>query len=443
MDIFTFNALKQHQHELNHDLMDPWKKPAFAIVSMVSSGPWGTLLHNHYLQEITRYHTAVGTGTLGTEFFNNGYYSFGITNSYASSNSTSYGDITSRCGHLGHLALNVGPTGEMLGRSPSVGGTALRNVGVWVNNKTNKNLALFMENQYVSVASRAVMPGSQMSKESWQYAWSSDRFYAQNDFTTYNKFGMIGYNEKTRSLVINENRNGSTSMRLHVYTNVAPFDINAPDSKSWWDNNILEANHTFFDWTASSASYTESQYRAVVTPCDDGKITIVRMEPNNYCMLDRFTPDGLGSYTKEPTHTLASTTTYGIETGIYYGLRFQISNDGKYVICYQPYYYYGAGVELFMIRVSDGKYVYLQHQDSSYGRSFAPVRDSDFMLSYSPNSDSGYGIYMSHIDTKNIFDVIADKGDMSSKVPGFNTYIFDNAYHSTNYPYIVPIIGGN
>ena len=96
-----------------------------------------------------------------------------------------------------------------------------------------------------------------------------------------------------------------------------------------------------------------------------------------------------------------------------------------------------------MIRVSDGKYVFLQYQDSSYGRSFAPIRDSDFMLSYSPNSDSGYGIYMSHIDTKNVFEAIADKGDMSSKVPGFNVYIFDSAYHSTNYPYIVPIIGGN
>lgn len=49
---------------------------------------------------------------------------------------------------------------------------------------------------------------------------------------------------------------------------------------------------------------------------------------------------------------------------------------------------------------------------------------------------------MSHIDTRTVFQAVADKGDMSSKVPGFNVYTFDSAYHSTNYPYIVPIIGG-
>ncbi len=80
--------------------------------------------------------------------------------------------------------------------------------------------------------------------------------------------------------------------------------------------------------------------------------------------------------------------------------------------------------------MADGKYAFLQYQDSSYGRSFAPIHDS------------GYGIYMSHIDTRTVFQAIADKGDMSSKVPGFNVYIFDSAYHSTNSPYIVPIIGG-
>jgi len=447
MDVLTFNAVKQHQHQVNHDLLDPWKKPAFAVVSMIGASPWGTTVYNHYLQEVGRQNynsTTYMQGTTsgeGTEFFNN-FYAYGQTNSYASSTDTSYGDGTARCGHLGHLALSVTPDGSMIGRSGEYAGTALRNVGVWVNNKTNKNLALFMENQYAGVAPRAIAPGRLMSTESWHLAWTATKFYAQNNFGTYAKYGMIGYNEKTRTLVINENINGSTGMRLHVYTNVAPFDMNASNRKSWFDN-LDEAYHTYYDWTANAASYNESQYRGIVTPCDDGKIIIVRMQPHSYCMLDRFTPDGAGGYTQESTHTLSTTTTYGMDNGNRNGIRFQISNDGKYILCYQPYYYYGAGAEVFLIRVSDGKYVFLQYQDSSYGRSFAPIRDSDFMLSYSTNSDSGYGIYMSHIDTKNIFDVIADKGDMSSKVPGFNVYIFDSAYHSTNYPYIVPIIGGN
>ena len=446
MDILTFNALKQYQRRIDSDLLDPWKRPAFAVVTMSSSAPWGTVVYNHYLQELCRQHyndsgyMQGSTSSLGTEFFNN-WYSYGQTNSNISSTDTSYGDGTARCGHLGHIALGIGPDGSMIGRPSPYAGTALRNVGVWVNNKTNKNLALFMENQYAGVAPRAIAPGRLTGTEGWHLAWTNTKFYAQNNFGTYNKYGMIGYNEKTGTLVINENKNGGTSMRLHVYSNVPPFDISASNRRAWF-NNLDETKHIFYDWTANSAGYAESLYRGIVIPCDDGKIIIVRMEPSNYCMLDRFTPNGAGGYTKEATHTLSTTTTYGMESADRNGIRFQISNDGKYVICYQPYYYYGAGAEVFLIRVSDGKYAFLQYQDSSYGRSFAPIRDSDFMISYSPNSDSGYGIYMSHIDTRTVFQAIADKGDMSSKVPGFNVYIFDSAYHSTNYPYIVPIIGG-
>ena len=447
MDILTFNALKRHQRQMAGDLLDPWKRPAFAVVTMNSSSSWGTVLYNDYLQEVGRqsyYDTTNMQGTVsstGTEFFNN-WYSYGRTNSHISSTDTSYGDGTARCGHLGHIALGVAPDGSMIGRAGNYAATALRNVGVWVNNKTNKNLALFMENQYAGVAPRAIAPGRLAGTEGWHLAWTAGKFYAQNNFGTYAKYGMIGYNEKSRTLVINENVNGGTSMRLHAYSDVAPFDIGASDRRSWFEN-LVEANHTFYDWTVNSAGYSESLYRGVVIPCDDGKIVVVRMEPHSYCMLDRFTPDGSGGFTKEATHTLSTTTTYGMDGGDRNGVRFQISNDGKYVICYQPYYYYGAGAEVFLIRVTDGKYVFVQYQDTSYGRSFAPIRDNDFMVSYSPNSDSGYGIYMSHIDTRNVFDVIADKSDMSGKVPGFNAYIFDSAYHSTNYPYIVPIIGGN
>jgi hypothetical protein len=168
MDVLTFNAVKQHQHQVNHDLLDPWKKPAFAVVSMIGTTPWGTIVYNHYLQEMGRqnYNSTSylqgTTGGEGTEFFNN-WYSYAQTNSYATSTDTSYGDGTARCGHLGHLALGIGPDGSMIGRASPHAATALRNVGVWVNNKTNKNLALFMENQYVGVAPRAIAPGRLVS----------------------------------------------------------------------------------------------------------------------------------------------------------------------------------------------------------------------------------------------------------------------------------------
>ena len=110
MDILTFNAVKQQQRTLDRDLLDPWKRPAFAVVTMSSSAPWGTVVYNHYLQELCRQHyndsgyMQGSTSSLGTEFFNN-WYSYGQTNSNISSTDTSYGDGTARCGHLGHIAL--------------------------------------------------------------------------------------------------------------------------------------------------------------------------------------------------------------------------------------------------------------------------------------------------------------------------------------------------
>jgi hypothetical protein len=447
MDILTFTALQQHDRHIARDLLDPWKKPAFAVVSMQSSSYWGTVVYNHYLQEMARknymsdtYHQET-TSNDSTEFFNNNH-SWGQSDSTPSTNSSTYGNITSRCGHVGHIALGVGPDGTMIGRHPTASSTALRNVGVWVNNRTNKNLALFLENQYAAISPRSVAMSYRMSYEGNHIAWTNSKFYNQNGYGTRNKWGMIGYNEKTRTLVVNENMAANTTMRLHIYTYVDPINTDSDIRRDWFEN-LDEAKHTTFDWTANNAGNNESYYRGVITPCDDGKIVIIRMAPSSYAMLDRFTPDGAGSYTKESTHTLNTTTAYGTEQGTHYGVRFQISNDGKYVLTYQPYYYYGGGAEIFLIRVADGRYAFLQHQDSSQGRSFAPIRENGFLMTQSTNADGNAGIYTTHIDPALIFRDIADKANMSSKVPGFGTQLLDSVYHSTNYPYIVPILGGN
>ncbi len=447
MDILSYNAIQQLDRHVARDLLDPWKKPAFAVVSMNSSNYWGTIVYNHYFQEMARrnyiadtYHTDT-TSNGGTEFLNN-FYQYGQTDSTPSTNSGTYGNLTSRCGHTGHIGVGVAPDGALIGRGQSASSRALRSVGVWVNNRTNRNLALFMENQYATISPRSPAMAYRMSYEGNHIAWTNSKFYNQNGFGTRNKWGMIGYNEKTRTLVINENLAANTSMRLHIYTDVDPINTDSNDRRNWFDN-IDEANHTTFDWTANNAGNNESYYRGVIVPCDDGKIIVVRMAPSSYGMLDRFTPNGAGSFTKESTHTLSTTTAYGTEQGQQYGLRYQISNDGKYVLTYQPYYYYGAGAEIFLIRVADGRYAFLQHQDSTNGRSFAPIRENGFLMTQSSNSDSGNGMYATMIDPALVFWDITDKGNMSSKVPNFGNQLFDSAYHSTNYPFIVPILGGN
>ena len=77
-------------------------------------------------------------------------------------------------------------------------------------------------------------------------------------------------------------------------------------------------------------------------------------------------------------------------------------------------------------------------QDSRYGFQFTPIGDDDFMLSYSMNSDAGYGLSYYNLGIKDQLEA-GSNGD-SLLIGTVIRYKIDTGYYSTNYPLVVPIV---
>jgi hypothetical protein len=136
---------------------------------------------------------------------------------------------------------------------------------------------------------------------------------------------------------------------------------------------------------------------------------------------------------------------------------FMITNDGRYVLCMTPYYYYGSGIKMYMIDSVTGEYRKGWNNDSSYSMCVSPVGANDFVFNRNVNSDSDYRLYSGRHSMEENFHSYkldnygqggngiawgpADGGTINSNFT--NAYgMFDNFYHSTNYPRIYPVIPG-
>ena len=164
--------------------------------------------------------------------------------------------------------------------------------------------------------------------------------------------------------------------------------------------------------------------------CDNDKIVWIQMIPSNNIWMSRWNADG--------THTGALinrtlTTSYGVDQGQRYGIRHQVSSDGRYVLVHCPYYYYGAGSKVFLVRVSDGKTIWDENNDSSYGFFYTPIGKSDFVMLQNVNADSSAGIHHQSILSDALMNETADlaRGNLCrSYVPGF----MQSNFYSTDYP---------
>ena len=136
---------------------------------------------------------------------------------------------------------------------------------------------------------------------------------------------------------------------------------------------------------------------------------------------------------------LTATTSYGLDKGAQYGIRFIVSSDGQYVLAYAPYYYYGAGSNVCLIRVSDGKFVWDTNAESSNSYFYMPIGKSGFACVKNINCDSGTGITHQHISAPEIMNTIADNAQ-ANLCRTFTNQLMSNNFYSTDYPLIIPLV---
>jgi hypothetical protein len=283
-----------------------------------------------------------------------------------------------------------------------------------------------------------------------------------------NGYGSIGYNDRTRTLVMLEGKDNSNNYRMHIWRNTnanrSLYDTNLPTGVLY--NFMAEAKsagtpsstasgvyYTYndFQWqTTNSTSYTESRYRMTVIPCDNGQVGLSRFTPSTEMRYGYFAPVVTIAGTAGTMTTLnaqSTTTSYGIDQGSQYGHRHVQTWDNQWVAAYSPYYYYGCGLIGIISNTANPAYYYtVQYQGTSNGGQLAPFKQDKFLFNTADqNSDGNVGSrfwindvggwYLNGKDWAQ--NTIANGASMSLTNPPTQLYMFDTRYTSTNYPGLI------
>ena len=437
-----------------------YKQPAFACWSNNGTqGGWSIYDHNFHC--IGRFMlnnsnvngggamTSTGANELTDTFAGS---AFTQTSGDVPSSNATYGQPQYN-GYLGNCLLSIGFTMGSNGSGDIMGSTGynyraqgLADSGVIVN-EPNQDYAIFMSSSgTLRIGQRSMnwyVHQRVVNTQNYTTVTAKQSGYNLNSIQ-----GRISYNAKTKKVCIVE-VNDSYGARPTVYSAVPNLRYYAPslfrgvaEQAAAYAAGTTGPLYTFFNTAANySTTYvaatgkpanygTEDNYRGIPVMCDNDKIVWIQMIPDNNIWMSRWNADG--------SHTGALinrslTTSRGVDSGQRFGIRYQVSSDGRYVLVYCPYYYFGAGSKVFLIRVSDGKTVWDENNDTSYGFFYTPIGKSDFVMLENVNADSSAGIHHLSISSDSIMNETADLAQTNmcrSYVPGF----MQSNFYSTDYP---------
>ena len=271
-------------------------------------------------------------------------------------------------------------------------------------------------------------------------------------------YGSVGYNDRTRTLVVIQTIDANNNYRMHIWKNEGTDRSLNSDNyyPGTLDKFLREAkiglldagqgagavSYTFrdFQWQANnSQSYDESRYRMRVVVGDNGIIGMARMVPSNVSHYATYNP--ATSQLVTSFNTIGLTTSYGIEQGQRYGMRHMITWDNNWVAAYNCYYYYGAGMNVYFIDTRDPRNYFIgQHGTTSGGCQIVPYQEDKFLFNDSThNVDNNYGLRLfiqepqAALEGRTTSSTIANGGNLGL-VNNPQWGLFDTDYTSTNYP---------
>jgi hypothetical protein len=435
-----------------------YKQPAFACWSNNGSqGGWSIYDHNfHCMGRFMLNNSNVNGGGAMTSTGANEMTDTFAGSAYATSNnvpssSGEYGQPQYN-GYLGNCLLSIGFTMGSNGCGDLIGSTYYENRGEGlaengvIVNEPNQDYAIFSAVQNIVIGPRSM---------TWYvnsfFTSSKNEFVVtakQSGYSTISIMGRISYNAKTKKVCIIES-NGSFGSRPTVYSAVpnlryyassvfrgvteqyAAYAAGTTGPLYDFFNTAANYTTTYVAATGKPAnSGTEDNYRGIPVMCDNNKIVWIQMIRDNNVWMSRWNADG--------THTGALinrslTTSRGSEAGYRYGIRYQVSSDGRYVLVHCPYYYFGSGTKVFLVRVSDGKTIWDESNDTTYGFFYTPIGKSDFVMLQNVNADGGAGIHHQSILSDALMNQTEDLAQTNmcrSYVPGF----MHTNFYSTDYP---------
>ena len=444
---------------------DPWCQPCFSVYSLeYSDGGGGFFCYDHNLNLLSNvrgagsnhYGSYRTNGAQASEFMQN-YASTSHYETQGTANSNSERpSITSFVGYLGHImftpAQQSGFGGWMRCGPPGANytGHSFRDCNVIVN-ETKQDWAWWTHH---SGGTHQVRFGQRSSNCYYSdYGGGYGGYMNVACRWSQSMFGGACYNKKTNKVCMMETNTGYV-FRPIVYSNVPDLRAVATNCNIHYNNTPQYSGrdehssgelYDHFNNAANVTQYADSSgkpsnqtsednYRCITVLCDDDKVVMFQMIPHYGAWIHRWNSDGTAQGSQ---HNMSYTTSYGYEQGQKYGARWQVTSDGQYVWAYCPAYYYGSGIMGCIIRVSDGKFIYCHHNDSTYGHQPCPVGKNDFLMSRQINTDGGEGMYYRMVRVKREMERLDDVGNFGPE-NGQTTRMIDTPYYSTAYPALIP-----
>lgn len=404
-------------------------EPAFCTFSSSTS----LFLFNHQKALIGEFGNGNGSEGRTGGTFNQNVATIPATNSptgYAATGHVSMHGHVHAALQPGLLAQNTATNGIYTNYQYSHAGTTVsgvhnsRSTGVWANKTKRDNLCFQRYTALENTGGGFTMCNTQISRFGWgaisiPVSQSPLLTSPNNSFTTARNYGLIGYNETTKWLVVADS-NGTTTPTYYIYKNVSPPTYqNCLDDSFWSATNIVHGSRiTSTAGTLPSAGEAYDYQHFKIIPLDDGNIRVVYKCVSATLRTFLLTGNsGLTSttWTKGSEATISLTTSYHSGNGhLFDALTHFTSYDGKYTVCITQYQGYCTGMAAYMIRHTDGKYFKINFADSSSAFTSTMIGASTWLVGVGTNTD-GTGLNVYQYNLQQIFDTgVAEATDVST-----------------------------
>ncbi len=301
----------------------------------------------------------------------------------SSSGTNNYMNATNNAGEFGNAMVDVFSDGTWKQNN--------RGSGTWQNKQFLNINAINSDHAnkrhvYLLISGRIRAVDRLYGNYNYPEFGTSD-FVVQNCDTNMN--GSASYHATRKELTI-LSYTGSGTYNVITYANVDfnqyfdPFTaLNRPEVTR------TVAALTLGNWQVNN---NESYYNLKPVVTDNGTVFVAVMFTSNRYSLYQFTRNGTNSINvAEQTTSISLTTSYGREQQGYpsYGQRQITSRDGTSVLTFCPYYYYGSGIDAYMIDKTGNTYTTYQYGDTSFGTIPVPFQNNGWQFIYAGNVYSG------------------------------------------------------
>ena len=349
------------------------------------------------------------------------------TQTQASSNATSnYMNATNAAGEFGSGAIDVFS-------NSTISSTYNRSS----NNLANKHTLnrSFVDSDHKDTSLVYVQLGQTLRAVSrihgdYNYNAPGTKHIVLSDLSS-SSYGVMSYNAQRNELVAVVNTGSNGACKVVTWKDVR-FDQYPSPVIALSRTEVVKEVKTITNLPSWAVNNTESQYHLKPVLCDNGDVYLTTMFTSNNFSIYKLVKGSNGEYTATLIGTKNLTTSYGAENSIHYGQRKMQSRDGGAVLCFCPYYYYGAGISTWIINKRKSVHVnssWMQSTDTSAGTIPVPYGDGGFAAYYCGNS------YGSNYSAGYITGACDRDGDNDIVQVGSAMYLpYFTLPNTTNYP---------